>query len=600
QAGAKHGQIVNVEITEYPTSFRQGLGRVKEVLGDHMGPGMEIDIAIRSFGIPEAWPAGVEDEISGMTDEVPEEAKVGREDIRHLPLVTIDGEDSRDFDDAVYVEPHGKEWKLYVAIADVSAYVTPHSALDKAAFERGNSVYFPERVVPMLPEILSNGLCSLNPDVDRLCMVCEMIIDQEGKTKSARFFEGLMRSHARLTYSKVASMVLDNDTGLRQQYQAVMPHIDNAYQLFKVLRKRRESRGAIDFDTTETRIMFGVERKIDQIVPVVRNDAHMLIEEFMIAANVATAEFLLENKIPSLYRVHEAPSMEKLEGLREFLAELGLNLGGGDKPSPHDYSNLLLSIQQRPDYHLISTVMLRSLRQAVYTPDNHGHFGLGFEAYTHFTSPIRRYPDLLIHRAIKHAVGKLKRKSKPIMQRAMGMFSKSRDDIPAYEYGMQDMLMLGEHCSMTERRADEATRDAVDWLKCEYMQDKVGEEYTGTVTAVTNFGLFVELKDIFVEGLIHVTALANDYYHFDPVTHRLVGERRKTIYRLGDQIDIKVVRVDLDERKIDFVLAGMEEETGDAESRPKKPKKRRSADKSRGKPVRKKASKKSARRSGKR
>lgn len=579
--GAQNGQIVNVEITDYPSAFRQGMGKVVEIVGDHMAPGMEIDIAIRSYDIPEKWPYEVEEEIADLGSEVPESAKQGREDIRDLALVTIDGEDSRDFDDAVYVEKDGKGWKLYVAIADVSAYVAPDTALDQAALERGNSVYFPERVVPMLPEVLSNGLCSINPNVDRLCMVCEMRLDADGKTRDFRFFEGLMRSHARLTYTKMAAMVVDRDTALREEYKDIVPHLDEAYRLYKVLRQRRNQRGAIDFDMTETRIVFGEQKKIDQIVPVTRNDAHMLIEEFMIAANVASAEYLLKNKIPALYRVHAAPSMEKLEGLREFLAELGLQLRGGDKPTPKDFSELLQKVQGRPDSHLISTVMLRSLKQAVYTPDNDGHFGLGFEAYTHFTSPIRRYPDLMVHRAIRHLISKQKAKQEaPLVKRALrSLINKPNPGETPYDYDMQDMLELGEHCSMTERRADEATRDAVDWLKCEYMLDKVGEEYTGIITSVTSFGLFVELKDIYVEGLVHVTALQNDYYHFDPKAHRLVGERSRKIYRLGDAVQVKVVRVDLEERKIDFELPGVEgkgDGKGGSSERPKSEKKKRS------------------------
>jgi len=591
KAGAENGQIVNLEILDYPTGFRQGVGKVVEILGDHMAPGMEIDIAIRSYDIPEKWPHGVEDEIAGLSEEVPEAAKAGREDIRQLPLVTIDGEDSRDFDDAVYVQKDGKGWKLYVAIADVSSYVAPGTALDLAAHERGNSVYFPERVVPMLPEILSNGLCSINPNVDRLCMVCELSLDHEGKTRDYRFFEGLMRSHARLTYTKVAAMVVEQDHALRNEYRDVVPHLDEAYRLYKTLRELRNKRGAIDFEMTETRIVFGSERKIDQIVPVTRNDAHMLIEEFMIAANVASAEFLLKNKVPCLYRVHAQPSMEKLEGLREFLAELGLQLRGGDSPTPKDFSQLLQKVQGRPDSHLISTVMLRSLKQAVYTPDNDGHFGLGFEAYTHFTSPIRRYPDLLVHRAIRHIISKQKVKQEtPLVKRALNtLINRKHPDVVAYDYDMQDMLALGEHCSMTERRADEATRDAVDWLKCEYMLDKVGQDYEGIVTSVTNFGLFIELKEIYVEGLVHVTALQNDYYHFDPKAHRLVGERTRKIYRLGDTVDVTVVRVDLEERKIDFQLVGVSNQPGEGGEAAAPKKKRSGKKRSRGRGPKKEA-----------
>ncbi len=530
--GATSGQLVVVEIQEYPSARRQALGRVIEILGDHMAPGMEIDVAIRSHDLPQQWSPLVEAECEHLPMEVAEEAKQGRTDLRGMPLVTIDGEDSMDFDDAVYCERNGKGWRLVVAIADVSHYVQPGTALDSEARVRGNSVYFPGRVLPMLPEGLSNILCSLNPDVDRLCMVCDMQVSEKGKLGKYRFYPAVMRSHARLTYNKVAAMLVEGDKVLRQEYQAVVPHLENLYGLYKRLHSQRVKRGAIDFDTTETRIVFGEGKKIETIVPVERNDAHRLIEECMLLANVATADYLSKNKIPSLYRVHDAPKSEKLTGLREFLAELGLKLKGGEKPEGQHYGELLAKVKDRPDAHLIQTVMLRSLAQAVYSPENHGHFGLAYEAYAHFTSPIRRYPDLLVHRAIRH----LHEGNPP----------------ETFHYGMEDMLVLGEHCSMTERRADEATRDAMDWLKCEYMMDKVGEEFEGIISSVTGFGIFVELSDIYVEGLVHVTGLSNDYYHFDPVHHRLVGERTRRIYRLGDKVRVQVARVDLDERKIDF------------------------------------------------
>lgn len=534
--GAISGQFVVANIVEQPTSKRQAIGHVAEILGDHMAPGMEIDVAIRSHSLPNEWSAAVEDEIRLYSEQVPEEAKQGRVDLRATPLVTIDGEDARDFDDAVYCESRGagKGWRLLVAIADVSHYVKPGAALDTEAHERGNSVYFPERVIPMLPEVLSNGLCSLNPKVDRLCMVCEMQIDVQGKVVQSRFMEAVMCSHARLTYTEVAAMLVDGDTALRNKYQALVPHLEQLHALYQVMRVAREKRGAIDFDTTETRIVFSEERKIERIVPVYRNDAHMLIEECMIAANVSAAHYLLKNKIPALYRIHDAPGAEKLADLREFLGELGLGLRGGDEPQAKDYAQLLVSIKGRADAHLIQTVLLRSLKQAQYSPDNIGHFGLAHDGYAHFTSPIRRYPDLLVHRAIRHLLAHGKAKN--------------------FAYSHDNMQVFGEHCSMTDRRADEATRDAVNWLKCEFMQDKVGEEFDGVITSVTSFGLFVELDEIYVEGLVHVTSLDNDYYHFDPASHRLRGERTAKIYRLGDHIKVRVVRVDLDERKIDFDL----------------------------------------------
>jgi ribonuclease R len=532
--GAAHGQIVTVEIIEQPAKHTRPVGRVIEVLGEHMAPGMEIDIAIRSYDIPEIWPGTVEEEISDYGTEVAESDKAGRTDLRGLPLVTIDGEDARDFDDAVYCERTETGWRLIVAIADVSHYVQPGTALDSEAENRGNSVYFPERVIPMLPEVLSNGLCSLNPEVDRLCMACEMRISVEGKIIRSRFLEAVMRSHARLTYTKVAAMIVEGDKPLRRQYRALVPHLEELYQLYHVLRRAREARGAIDFESTETRIMFGSHRKIERIVPLVRNDAHKLIEECMIAANVASARFLVRHKMPTLFRVHGAPDAEKVEEVREFLGELGLALSRSRNPQAKDYAALLEKVQGRPDQHLINTVLLRSLPRAEYSPQNIGHFGLAHEKYLHFTSPIRRYPDLLVHRAIRHVLGGRKAEE--------------------FIYDNANMQVFGDQCSLTERRADDATRDAVDWLKCEYMLDKVGETYTGVISSVTSFGIFVELQSIYVEGLVHVTALGNDYYRYDPAHHRLIGDRTHQIYRLGDLVSVKVVQVNLDERKIDFEL----------------------------------------------
>ncbi len=566
RAGAVDGQIVVVEIIEQPSSRSGPIGKVVEVLGDHMAAGMEIDIAIRAHELPQEWPKPVEEEIAGLSPEVAEEDKQGREDIRHLPLVTIDGEDARDFDDAVYCEPYGKGWRLLVAIADVSHYVQRGSALDAEARNRGNSVYFPGRVIPMLPEVLSNGLCSLNPEVDRLCMVCEMFITPQGGVRRYRFFEGVMRSHARLTYNEMAAMVVDGDEKLRRRHKAIVGDLDNLYELYKVFRARREKRGAIDFETTETRIIFGEDRKIERIVPTERNDAHKLIEEFMIMANVSAAKFLLKHEIPALYRIHDTPSEEKLNNLKEFLAELGLSLGIRGEPKPAHYARLLKAVEGRPDARLIQTVLLRSMNQAVYSPDNIGHFGLAFDAYTHFTSPIRRYPDLLVHRAIRHLL--------------RGGTAQN------FPYSTSDMLAIGEHCSMTERRADEATRDATDWLKCEYMLDCVGNEYEGIITSVTSFGIFVELDDIYVEGLVHITSFDKDYYHYDPIKHRLIGERSNKVYRLADKVRVKVARVDLERKRIDFDLVegGAESDEPYQAPEPQRGKKRsRKRSRSRGK-----------------
>ena len=553
--GARQGQIVVAEITDQPTKRTQPIGRIVEVLGDHMGPGMETDISIRAHDLPIDWPDEVLAQIAGLTEEVPEAAKAGRNDLRDLPLVTIDGADARDFDDAVYCERKPKGWRLLVCIADVSAYVTPGSALDREGLNRGNSVYFPDRVIPMLPEVLSNGLCSINPRVDRLCMACELYVSLDGKVTRSRFFEAVMRSHARFTYDEVAAMIVDSDPRLCEQHADLLGHLHELYGLFQALFQARQARGAIDFDTIETKFVFNDASRIESIEPVQRNDAHRIIEECMLAANVAAARLFERKKMPALFRIHETPSQEKLSDLREFLAELGLNLPGGDKPSASDYATLLASVKDRPDARLIQTVLLRSMQQAMYSSDNVGHFGLAYDAYTHFTSPIRRYPDLIVHRIIKHILA-----------------GGSAADL---EYSKAELQQVGEHCSGTERRADEATRDAEGWLKCEYMQDKLGEEFDGTITSVQGFGLFVELDEVYVDGLVHITALDNDYYHFDPVGHRLTGERAGQVYRLGDRLRVKVAAVNLDERKIDFVLA--EPASQSAAKRRSRPRRKRKA-----------------------
>ncbi|MDO9214116.1 MAG: ribonuclease R [Methylococcales bacterium] len=552
---AKQGQIVVAQITEQPTKLHQPIGRIVEVLGDHLAPGMEIDMAIRSYELPNTWSDELLEEIKPLTPEVPEAAKENRVDIRDLPLVTIDGEDARDFDDAVYCKKTPKGWKLLVAIADVSHYVKVGTELDKEAHKRSTSVYFPEQVIPMLPEILSNGLCSLNPNVDRLCMVCELLIDGEGNVLRSKFFEAVMRSHARLTYTEVAQMLVEGDKTLAKKYAPLMPHLKEMYALYQVMRTAREQRGAMDFDTLETRIVFGENRKIEKIIPVVRNDAHKLIEEFMITANGAAARFLNSKKMPKLLRIHEGPSTDKLLNLKTFLGEMGLKLGGGAIPTPLDYMHLVESIKDRPDAHLIQTVLLRSMSQAVYSPELKGHFGLALEAYAHFTSPIRRYPDLLVHRAIRHVLQGKKAES--------------------FIYGVPDMVVLGEHCSANERRADDATRDVTSWLKCEYMLDKIGEDFTGIISAVTGFGFFVELAEIYVEGLVHISNLGQDYFHFDPTSHQLKGERSNVNFRLGDSVKVKVVRVDLDEKKIDFELVKKEAASKKVGGAPVKKKRRK-------------------------
>ncbi|WP_028484969.1 ribonuclease R [Thioalkalivibrio sp. ALE17] len=546
---AQDDQIVVVRIRESASRTARLKGDVLEVLGEHMAPGMEIDIAIRAHGLPHEWPDEVTAAADALGAEVAEKDKKGRLDLREKPFVTIDGSDARDFDDALYCEPEGKGWRLWVAIADVSHYVERDAALDREARTRGTSVYFPDNVIPMLPEALSNGLCSLNPKVDRLSMVCEMEIGARGALKSYRFHEGLIRSHARLIYDDVAAM-LDGDTALREQNAHVMPHLETLHKVFKSLHAARNRRGAIDFDTTETKIVFGEDRKIEQIVPTERNDAHRLVEECMIMANVAAARFLKKHKVPALYRIHDQPPAEKVEELREFLNGAGLSLGGGAEPTPADYTAVLKAARQRSDQQLIQTVLLRSLSQAVYAPELDGHFGLALDDYAHFTSPIRRYPDLLVHRGIRH-----------VLRKGSGK---------AFPYSHSDMESLGEHCSMAERRADDATRDAEAWLKAEYMQDKVGETFTGVVSGVTGFGLFVEIKDVYIEGLVHVTSLDNDFYHFDPTRHTLTGERGGRVFRIGDELQVQVARVSLDDRKIDLALAGEPGKPKPTDAPPKK------------------------------
>jgi ribonuclease R len=531
---ARHGDIVVVTITEQPTFRREPIGSVTEVLGKHMAPGMEIDVAVRAHGLPTDWPEEVEREADKFPERVPASATKDRVDLRKLPLVTIDGADAKDFDDAVYCEPLSGGWRLLVAIADVSVYVTPNSALDREASNRGNSVYFPGRVIPMLPEVLSNGLCSLNPKVDRLCMVCEMRISRDGQITRSRFYSAVMRSHARLTYDEVASAVVEGRHDSRRAMEKVLPQLESLRAVYQALRRERERRGAIDLDTTETRIVFAADRKIERIEPIIRNDAHRMIEECMIAANVAAGRLIERHKLSALYRVHAAPSEEKIEDLHAYLDELGLRLAGGSNPSPKHFSKLLERVIDRADREVVHTMVLRSLAQAVYHPKNIGHFGLALPCYAHFTSPIRRYPDLIVHRAIKHIVEKRSRKH--------------------YAYDLEAMTFLGEHASMTERRADDATRDATTWLKCEYMMDKVGESYEGVITAVTGFGLFVLLNGVLVEGLVHVSALGSEYFHFDAERHRLAGERTGRVFHVGDTVRVKVSRVDLDERKVDLEL----------------------------------------------
>ena len=567
---ARAGQVVSVELLEQPGRFQKPTGRITEVLGELDDPGMEIEIAVRKFGVPHVFSAPALKQAARLPNEVVNADLADRVDLRDVPLVTIDGEDARDFDDAVYCEPvkigAARGFRLLVAIADVSHYVKPNDALDADAIERSTSVYFPRRVIPMLPEKLSNGLCSLNPAVDRCTLVCDMVVTEDGEVTAYQFYPAVMHSAARLTYNQVADILASTDGEEAQKRPAIVPHLLNLNQVFRALLKARQERGAIDFETTETYIVCNALGKIEKIIPRTRNDAHRLIEECMLAANVCAADFLLRHKHPGTFRVHAVPTEEKLNQLRTFLKQVGLNLGGGSKPTARDYAAVMQQIKERPDAALLQTMLLRSMQQAVYSPDNVGHFGLAYEAYAHFTSPIRRYPDLLTHRAIKAILlgkryepkgielGKLNTtqsnaaRKQAAKDKAEGKPQKSEKDLTVWD-------ALGVHCSANERRADEASRDVENWLKCFFMQDKIGEEFTGTVAGVTTFGIFVQLDELFVEGLVHITELGADYFQYDEARHELRGERTGQRYQLTDRVTVKVARVDLESRKIDLTLA---------------------------------------------
>jgi ribonuclease R len=565
---AKTGQVVSVELTEQPSRYTQPVGKIVEVLGDIDDPGMEIEIAVRKYGVPHEFSEAAKKLAAKLPGEVRPADLAERVDLRDVPMVTIDGEDARDFDDAVYCEPvkigRSSGYRLIVAIADVSHYVKPNDALDVDALERSTSVYFPRRVIPMLPEKLSNGLCSLNPAVDRLTLVCDAVIDAKGQIKAYQFYPAVIHSAARLTYTEVAA-VLSNTKGTEAAKRpALVPHLLNLYDVFKALLQARQARGAIDFETTETYIVCNAAGKIEQILPRTRNDAHKVIEECMLAANVCAADLLVRHKHPGVYRVHAPPTKEKLNQVRTFLKQVGLTLGGGETPSASDYAELMPKIKARPDAVLLQTMLLRSMQQAVYSPDNIGHFGLSYEAYAHFTSPIRRYPDLLTHRAIKAILQGKRYEPKGIETGTLNTMlspaarKKQAQDRAAgkkkHEGETAIWEALGIHCSANERRADEASRDVEAWLKCYFIRDKLGEEFTGTISGVANFGIFVQLDALFIEGLVHVTELGADYFQFDEARHELRGERTGIRYQLTDRVTVQVSRVDLDARKIDLRL----------------------------------------------
>ncbi|KIF82198.1 ribonuclease R [Noviherbaspirillum autotrophicum] len=565
---AKTGQVVSVELLEQPSRYTQPVGKIVEVLGDIDDPGMEIEIAVRKYGVPHEFSDAAKKQAAKLPAQVRPADLADRVDLRDIPMVTIDGEDARDFDDAVYCEPvkvgRSKAFRLIVAIADVSHYVKPNDALDADALERSTSVYFPRRVIPMLPEKLSNGLCSLNPDVDRLTLVCDAVITAKGEIKAYQFYPAVIHSAARLTYTEVAA-ILENTKGAEAaKRHALVPYLLNLYDVFNALLHARQKRGAIDFETTETYIVCNAAGKIEQILPRTRNDAHRLIEECMLAANVCAADLLARHKHPGMYRVHAAPSKEKLNQVRTFLKQMGLHLGGGDTPTASDYAELIPKIKLRPDAVLLQTMLLRSMQQAVYSPDNIGHFGLAYEAYAHFTSPIRRYPDLLTHRAIKAIlqgkryepkgidIGSLNTTLSPAARKMLAEDKAAGKKRKEGELAIWESL--GIHCSANERRADEASRDVEAWLKCYFIRDKLGEEFTGTISGVAPFGIFVQLDTLFIEGMVHVTELGADYFQYDEVRHELRGERTGIRYQLTDRVTVQVSRVDLDARKIDLRL----------------------------------------------
>ena len=571
---AKPGQIVVVQLTEPPALFGQPVGRVREVLGEIDDPGMEIEIAVRKYGVPHEF----SDEALALARTLPDAVrpadKKHRVDLTDLPLVTIDGEDARDFDDAVYCEPakvgRGKGWRLLVAIADVSHYVQTGSAIDVDAYDRATSVYFPRRVIPMLPEKLSNGLCSLNPNVERLCMVCDMLVNAKGEVHAYQFYPAVMFSQARFTYTEVAAILANTRGPEAAQRKALVPHLLDLNDVYQALLKERGVRGAVDFETTETQIVCDEVGRIEKIVPRTRNVAHRLIEEAMLAANVCSADFIAQSKHIGLFRVHEGPTPEKKDMLRAYLKAIGLGMTISDDPTPGEFQQIAMATKDRPDAPQIHSMLLRSMQQAIYTPMNNGHFGLAYEAYTHFTSPIRRYPDLLVHRVIKAVLNKTNYQlpTLPTPGEAEAKLSKrlaSRVKEPTQKPKKATVDELawqaaGLHCSANERRADEASRDVEAWLKCKYMREHLGEEFGGVVTAATGFGIFVTLDARYVEGLVHITELGSEYFRFDEARQELRGERSGLRYAIGTRVRVQVSRVDLDGRKIDFRLVNEGEE----------------------------------------
>jgi len=568
----KPGQVVVVELTEPPALFGQPVGRVKEVLGEIDDPGMEIEIAVRKYSVPYEFSEACIGEARALPDKVRPQDKKHRVDLTDIPLVTIDGEDARDFDDAVYCEPakvgRGKGWRLLVAIADVSNYVETGSAIDVDAYDRATSVYFPRRVIPMLPEKLSNGLCSLNPEVERLCMVCDMLVTAQGEIHAYQFYPAVMFSHARFTYTEVAAILANTRGPEATRRKDRVTDLLNLHNVYGALLKERSVRGAVDFETTETQIVCDESGRIEKIIPRTRNQAHRLIEEAMLAANVCSADFIAQGKHSGLFRVHEGPTPEKKDILRNYLKAVGVGLSISENPTPGEFQKIAEATKERPDAQQIHSMLLRSMQQAIYTPMNNGHFGLAYDAYTHFTSPIRRYPDLLVHRVIKAILARRRYQlpelptpgeahAKLAKRLEKGLANKVREPDQKPKKLTADQLAwqaAGLHCSANERRADEASRDVEAWLKCKFMREHLGEEYSGVVTSATTFGIFVTLDALYVEGLVHITELGGEYFRFDEARQELRGERTGIRYAIGSRVRVQVSRVDLDGRKIDFRL----------------------------------------------
>ncbi|PPI87814.1 ribonuclease R [Candidatus Pantoea edessiphila] len=540
---ANQNSIVVVEILHRPTVHNKAIGKIIEILGDSMGTNLAINIAIRSHEIPYTWSSEVQLQLNKFSHKLTQQSKVGRVDLRKLPLITIDDADARDFDDALYCEKTCNGWRLWVAIADVSYYVRPGTPLDKEAYLRGNSVYFPSKVIPMLPELLSNELCSLNPNIDCLCIVCEMNISSKGRLTDFKHYEAIMKSHARLTYNEALDILQDHSK-LNDRHLSLKNILENLYKLYQVLATARKNRGGISFETSEIKFIFNSENRIENIKRVFRNDIHKIVEECMILANFASASFVEKSKEPVLFRYHDCPSVDSIKNFHHVLNELGIKLSGGNQPKPIDYSLLLMEISKRPDADMLQIMLLRSMKQAIYDPQNRGHFGLALTSYAHFTSPIRRYPDLLLHRVIKYLLYKEKKNISI--------------NHGSHHYNIKEMIKLGYQCSLTERRADEAVRDVSDWLKCDFMRKKIGKTFDGVVFSITNFGLFVRLNEFLIEGLIHISTLKKDYYKFDTICQSLIGESSGYVYRLGDAVKVYITSVNMDQRRIDFTLIASE------------------------------------------